>query len=81
MSRKGLPDPRDPKCERLASDMTYLDGFWAESQEEVDALNEDARMAERIKYARTDGTYNPSNGHFWCDACYVKVGMPLGKCP
>jgi hypothetical protein len=28
-----------------------------------------------------EGTYNPANGHFYCTACYVEVGMPLGKAP
>lgn len=25
-----------------------------------------------------EGTYNKKNGHFWCTACYIKVGQPLG---
>lgn len=28
-----------------------------------------------------EGTYNPSNGHFYCDACYIAAGMPLGVAP
>lgn len=28
-----------------------------------------------------EGTYNVDNGHFWCDDCYVKLGMPLGVAP
>ncbi len=28
-----------------------------------------------------EGTYNPDNGHFFCTACYVEAGMPLGKAP
>jgi hypothetical protein len=27
---------------------------------------------------RNEGTYNPSNGHFWCTSCYIKHGQPLG---
>lgn len=23
-----------------------------------------------------EGTYNPINGHFLCDECYIKAGMP-----
>jgi hypothetical protein len=23
-----------------------------------------------------EGTYNPDNGHFLCDECYIKAGMP-----
>ena len=25
-----------------------------------------------------EGTFNSDNGHFWCTACYIKTGMPLG---
>lgn len=28
---------------------------------------------------RKEGTYNPTNGRFWCTDCYIRVGMPLGK--
>lgn len=29
------------------------------------------------EYVRSnEGTYNPNNGHFACDACYIKIGMP-----
>jgi len=27
---------------------------------------------------REEGTYNRENGHFWCNSCYIKAGMPLG---
>lgn len=34
---------------------------------------------------REEGTLNKENGHFLCDGCYIKAGMPsshLGwKCP
>ncbi len=26
-----------------------------------------------------EGTYNPKTGLFYCDACYIKSGLPLGK--
>jgi hypothetical protein len=25
---------------------------------------------------REEGTYNPTNGHFLCDECYIRAGMP-----
>jgi hypothetical protein len=25
-----------------------------------------------------EGTYNEETGQFWCTACYIKAGMPLG---
>jgi hypothetical protein len=74
------PDPRDPVCGRLAADMPDLDGFWAESAKEVNALDEDEKQRRRAEYARQDGTYNPVNGHFLCDSCYIASGMPLGRC-
>ena len=30
---------------------------------------------------KEDGTYNRTNGHFYCTACYVEMGTPLGKAP
>lgn len=30
---------------------------------------------------REEGTYNRSNGHFWCNRCYIAAGMPLGVAP
>ncbi len=79
--RPRRPDPRCVGCNTLAADMEYLDGFWAETQEEIDALDEAGRQEERVAYARTDGTYNRDNGNFWCDVCYIEVGMPLGVAP
>lgn len=26
-----------------------------------------------------EGTYNRKTGKFWCNVCYIKNGMPLGK--
>jgi hypothetical protein len=28
-----------------------------------------------------EGTLNRANGHFWCTACYIAVGQPLGVAP
>lgn len=28
--------------------------------------------------AMEDGTYNPVTGKFYCNECYIKLGMPLG---
>lgn len=76
-----LPNPFDPKCGRLAADMADLDYFWAEDEGDLATYTEPERQEERVHYARKDGTYNSTNGHFLCDVCYIKVGMPLGKCP
>lgn len=28
---------------------------------------------------KEEGTYNSDTGKFYCTACYVRAGMPLGK--
>lgn len=33
---------------------------------------------EPDQYAKQDGTYNRETDLFWCDDCYIKIGMPLG---
>jgi hypothetical protein len=38
------------------------------------------------EYVRDEeGTYNPANGHFLCDECYIKAGQPSSprgwRCP
>lgn len=32
--------------------------------------------AMRAYVAYNEGTYNPDNGHFLCDECYIAAGMP-----
>jgi hypothetical protein len=76
-----VPPPQDPECGRLAADMDYLDSFWAESPGELFDTDFEERLRRRVRYVRSDGTYNPANGHFWCDDCYIALGMPLGRCP
>lgn len=41
------------------------------------AKEENMTIEDYIK--NEEGTYNPSNGHFYCTRCYIKLGMPLGK--
>lgn len=65
--------PYDPMCRRYASDISDLDDFLEEGQ-------------TREEYViQEEGTYNPENGHFLCDSCYIKAGMPSSpfgwKCP
>ncbi len=75
------PNPRCGECRRLAADMSELDSYWAEAQEQVDAP-EDEKRRKRVDYVRYgEGTYNAKNGHFWCDPCYIAIGMPMGVCP
>jgi len=68
-----LPAPYCPGCKTLAKDMGELDFFLEEGQ-------------TREEYVRQEeGTYNEVNGHFLCDTCYTKEGMPTSptgwKCP
>lgn len=68
------PPPFDPRCGRFAADMPELD---------------DPRHGTgytRAEYVRAEeGTFNPANGHFLCDRCYIDAGMPTGpngwRCP
>lgn len=33
-------------------------------------------MTDSEYVRREDGTYNPENGHFACDLCYIAIGCP-----
>lgn len=50
--------------------------------EYVEAVSEDGFVPANVisltaKYVRhEEGTYNKSNGHFLCTACYIDAGMP-----
>ena len=52
----------------------------AEIEEYVEAADSCGISAD--SYVRQDeGTYNQSNGRFYCTACYIEAGMPLGAAP
>lgn len=38
------------------------------------AASEEMTPAEFVR--ENEGTYNPTNGHFACTACYIAMGMP-----
>jgi hypothetical protein len=38
----------------------------------------DAGLTNTEYVIREEGTLNPLNGHFACDACYCDIGMPSG---
>ena len=76
------PAPYDPSCGRFARDMAELDVFIVEDAEDAARVTPD----QREQYVRQEeGTYNPENGHFLCDMCYIKAGMPSSpygwRCP
>lgn len=64
-------EPYDPSCETYAKDMEFLDVFI------IEFPRESATPEERAAYIESnEGTYNHENGHFLCDACYIRAGMP-----
>ncbi len=63
------PEPYDPMCSRTPEEIGCYDDYLEDGQ----TASEYVRLNE--------GTYNRENGHFLCDACYIKAGMPLGVCP
>lgn len=49
-------------------------------QEYIDAAVEfDMSTDEYV--AREEGTYNKRSRKFYCTACYIRLGMPLGTAP
>lgn len=44
----------------------------------VDMAKED-NMSPADFVKTGEGTYCHRTGYFWCDECYIKLGMPLGK--
>jgi hypothetical protein len=40
---------------------------------------EDAGLTPDEYVRQEEGTYNPENGHFLCDSCYIAAGMPTGR--
>ncbi len=50
---------------------------------DAEAIPDVVEYAEANEYPTADefvrceeGTYNPANGHFLCDPCYIRAGMP-----
>jgi hypothetical protein len=65
-------EPFDPRCKRFARTMKEYDDAITDGEEGVEVTPRD-----RIEYVQTeDETFNPRNGHFLCDRCYIEAGMP-----
>jgi hypothetical protein len=79
MDREGNPlHPYDPFCRRSAAEMPDYDTFIFESEED-ERDNGPVTPEMREKFViREEGTYNPQNGHFTCDRCYINLKMPSG---
>ena len=72
-----LDEPYDPYCQRYARNMPEYDFFWAETSEQYNMVRENERGDKRVEYVlKEEGTLNPTNNHFACDKCYIKLGMP-----
>jgi hypothetical protein len=52
----------------------------AELEEYVEAAKDEGVTPDAYVLDQ-EGTLNTRNGHFWCTACYVNIGMPLGVAP
>ena len=44
-------------------------------------MGEEEDMTPEEFVRKEEGTYNKANGHFWCTACYIDAGQPLGVAP
>ena len=64
-----LPDPICVGCGKRPDELTCYT-----------MMLEPGQTAEQF-VIEEEGTYNPENGHFLCDECYVKAGMPTAPFP
>jgi hypothetical protein len=49
--------------------------------EYVDCAAEDGFQDVHAWVRLNEGTYNQSNGHFYCTDCYLELGCPNGVAP
>lgn len=66
-----LPEPLCVGCNRGADAFPEYD---IHREKEDGTIDETISRADVIR--REEGTYNKENGHFLCDVCYIKAGMP-----
>jgi hypothetical protein len=68
--KKVIPTPLDIKC--VGCDKTPAD-----LEEYVEqAADFEPPITPAAVVMKYEGTYNPTNGHFACTDCYIKMGMP-----
>jgi hypothetical protein len=67
-------DPNDPICigcaRRPTEMISYIDAVMGESGPPA------SPEQIRLYVIYNEGTYNSRNGHFLCDECYIRNGMP-----
>lgn len=77
---KSLPVPYDPMCNTFARDMRKIDSYLGPNTAKAAALEPGGIAKFREDYIRDEeGTYNPANGHFLCDSCYIAAGQPSSR--
>jgi hypothetical protein len=59
----------DPKCKECGKKVSELDYYIST------AADENVIPAQ---IAMEDGSYNHKTNQFYCNSCYIKLGMPLG---
>lgn len=81
-STPDMPKPFDPMCGKFAADMEDLDYYIREAEDDDREITPE--MRERFVRSE-EGTYNPENGHFLCNQCYIVAGTPSSpsgwRCP
>jgi hypothetical protein len=65
-------NPADPICIGCARRPHEIGGYLGCFDEDEHPTNK--QVAQYV--ISEEGTYNRANGHFLCDACYIKNGMP-----
>jgi hypothetical protein len=82
--KQATPDnPLCRGCKKPPHEISeYVNAVRAEgycpSQFLADPNGKPMRNEAAIFVKREEGTYNPETGWFWCTACYIKAGQPLG---
>jgi hypothetical protein len=69
-------NPQDPICIGCARRPTEILSYIECAAGSEEALATVTPEEIRLYVIHEEGTYNPKNGHFLCDECYIRNGMP-----
>ena len=76
-------DPEDPICVGCAKRPPEIEGYRIATMMHPDDEPTDEEITQYV--IAEEGTYNPTNGHFLCDPCYIRNGQPSSsrgwRCP
>lgn len=67
-------DPKDPVCNGCGKRPYEIEAYRWACMEDEDTPVSDGQVTAYVIFE--EGTYNPTNGHFLCDPCYITAGMP-----